>query len=81
MPEMVPHPIMFLNDSGHPLVTNVTWVHLFINGLPMVVFIAIQPILKHHELFTDYIQRNPNWAKLRSIKCKELEQGAHPRLK
>ena len=78
LPECNAHPIMFINDSGQSKTANMTWVYLFANGLPMILFANTVPICKGFEYLTDYIQENPFWAKQRSIDSVEIPLVPHP---
>ena len=78
LPELNAHPVMFINDSGQAKTANVTWIHLFINGLPMILFVTMAPICAGFECLTDYIQENPVWASQREIEKVEIPFVPHP---
>ncbi|MBT5855266.1 SET domain-containing protein [bacterium] len=78
MPEQAADPIMFLNDSGTKDGNNMTWIHFFIDGLPVGVFVSTKAIPKGYELLTGYIVESDTWAQLRDMEIMDIPIEPHP---
>ena len=79
-PEDAADLIMFINDSGKSQNNNSTWIHMMVDGLPAICFVATQDILPGFEVFGNYISDSDIWASVRGLEVAEIPVEAHPHM-